>query len=270
MSSLAPLRWSGDAFDPVDYCDPAEFQLEVADSWLVRDGEAFALTLHEERFRNGAVKRGFDDVELDGFWNAALAQIPKRGEWFPRVELQSRAGAPALLFRLREAPELTRSVKLAIHRGADPRIAPTVKGPDLASMSRLRTAVQKRGADEAVILTADGYVAEGTTTALLWWRGDTLCSPLDRFERVDSVTVKSLISLAGALGVDTVSEAVTPEELDGCELWAVNALHGIRMVTEWIDGPLLAQVGLAELPGRLALWRKRREALRKPLEGRSA
>ncbi|MEO7147237.1 MAG: aminotransferase class IV [Terrimesophilobacter sp.] len=265
MVSLAPLRWDGDSFAPADYCDPSEFVLEVADSWLVRGGEAFALALHETRFRDGAAKQGFDRVDVDGFWNAALAEIPRRGDWFPRVELQSRAGAPSLIFRLRAAPELTLSVKLASHLGADPRIAPTVKGPDLSAMSRLRTAAQQHGADEAVLLTEDGFVTDGSTTALLWWRGDTLCSPRADFKRVDSVTAKSLISLAGALGIETLGEAITPMELDGCEVWAVNALHGIRMVTEWMSGP-----GLAEQPGRLALWRNRREALRRPLEGPSA
>jgi len=36
----------------------------------------------------------------------------------------------------------------------------------------------------------------------------------------------------------------------------VSALHGIRLVTAWIDGP-----ALAERPGRAALWRSRLEAL---------
>jgi len=53
---------------------------------------------------------------------------------------------------------------------------------------------------------------------------------------------------------------VTPDELDGLEIWALNALQGIRIVTEWIDGP-----STAEQPGRLALWRARLDRLRKPL-----
>jgi hypothetical protein len=53
---------------------------------------------------------------------------------------------------------------------------------------------------------------------------------------------------------------VTPAELDGTELWALSALHGIRIVTSWVDGPQLA-----EQPGRLATWRTRLDALRKPL-----
>ena len=76
------------------------------------------------------------------------------------------------------------------------------------------------------------------------------------------MTARSLFALAAALGTETHREAVTPAELDGTEVWAVNALHGIRIATGWVDGPSLA----AE-PGRLALWRARRDALRKRLEG---
>jgi hypothetical protein len=53
---------------------------------------------------------------------------------------------------------------------------------------------------------------------------------------------------------------VTPAEIADTELWSLNALHGIRIVTRWVDGPDLAQ-----LPGRLAIWRARLDALRKPI-----
>ena len=67
-------------------------------------------------------------------------------------------------------------------------------------------------------------------------------------------------AVAAALGLDTHEEAVTPAELDGTELWALSALHGIRIATSWVDGP-----SLAEQPGRLATWRARLDALRRPI-----
>jgi branched-subunit amino acid aminotransferase/4-amino-4-deoxychorismate lyase len=127
-------------------------------------------------------------------------------------------------------------------------------------MTRLRTLAQKHGTDEAVILSTDGFVAEGTTTCLVWWRGDALCVPAPEIERVDSVTVKTLITLATALGIDVLYETVTPADLTGLEVWALNALHGIRIVTSWIDGP-----PTAEQPGRVGDWQARLDALRKPL-----
>lgn len=272
MSSAALFRWSGGALVPLDYCDPAEWQVEAADSWLVTEGTAFALGLHRDRFfaaaaERGAALEGFEGLQLDSFWNAAIESVPSSGDWFPRVELQSRAGAASLLYRERTAPDLTASVTVATHRGADPRQVPTIKGPDLSAMMHVRSAAQERGADEGVLLTPDGFVVEGGTASIVWWRGDILFAPPDgpewpEFARVDSVTARSLFGLAEALGVPTHREPVTPAELDGAEVWALNALHGIRIVTDWVDDAVGPK--LAELPGRLALWRSRRDALRKP------
>ena len=93
-----------------------------------------------------------------------------------------------------------------------------------------------------------------------WWRGDILCSPPTQFERIDSVTARSVLTLATALGLDTHEEACTPAELDGTEVWALSALHGARIATAWVDGPQLA-----ERPGRLGAWRARLDALRRPI-----
>lgn len=276
--------WKQGALEPLDYCDTGEQALEVADSWLVHDGTVLALELHHSRFLASVEARGFGRTtsagptkagqagqaqvfgqaqpsgEAESFWRAAIAAIPRSGEWFPRVEMLSRDGAARFQLRLRPAPERTLSLVLASHDGADMRTAPSIKGPDLAMMLRLRTQAQQRGADDAVLLSPDGFVVEGAHTSLLWWRGDTLCAPSPELKRVDSVTAKSIITLAGALGVDVFHESVTPDELDGLEVWAVNALHGIRIVTDWIDGP-----STAEQPGRLRKWRRLLDTLRKPL-----
>lgn len=285
MSSAAVFRWVGDSLVPLDYCDPAESRVEAADSWLVDDGRAFAPALHRERFLAAAEERGrglegFDASALERFWNAALDSIPTTGRWFPRVELQSRAGAAVLVFRERTAPPAGRSLVLADYAGADPRRVPHVKGPDLAALVAVRSAAQSVGADEGVLRTPEGYIIEGGTTSLVWWRGDILVAPPEGpewpdFDRVPSVTARTLFGLAGALGVETHREPVTPSELEGTEVWALNALHGIRIVTEWRgagwSGPERnAGLQLAELPGRLALWRDRRAALLHPLEGARA
>lgn len=267
MSVSRNYRWNAGTLEPVDgaHNDSAQHDspIAVADSWLVTEGSALALDLHRLRFTGGIDPRfaTVATVATDKFWDAALALIPRTGNWFPRVELQLfDGGIPELIFRLRTAPELTKSVRVATWDGPDPRTEPLTKGPDTAALLRIRTAAQQRGADEAVIVSPEGYVVEGAYSSLLWWRGDFICAPSPELARVDSVTARSLITLATALGVDVHYESVTPRELDGLEVWALSALHGARIVTEWVDGP-----ALAEHPGRLALWRARLARLRRPL-----
>jgi branched-subunit amino acid aminotransferase/4-amino-4-deoxychorismate lyase len=237
----------------------------AADSWLVVDGRVRAIALHRDRFFSAVAATGWtdgpgSDDELAAFWEAAVAALPRQGEVFPRVELAQTAEGPRLRLLIRAAPERSRSVVVATAADGDTRQHPTVKGPDLTRMAAAREGVATLGAGEAVILTPDGFVVEGAYSGLLWWRGSILCGPLDVFERVDSVTVRSVLALATALGIETYQEAVTPAELDGTELWALSALHGARIVTGWVDGP-----ALAELPGRLATWQARLGALRQPL-----
>jgi len=273
MSAATTFRWQGGVLRERDDCDVAPATLLAADSWLVTEGRVLALGLHRMRFLDAvaelAERRGVsnevDSLDVEGFWNASIAQIPRAGDWFPRVELRVQHEAAEFLFRLRAAPQRHRSIVLATHQGDDPRREPWIKGPDLEAMTRLRTEAQSRHADEAVLLDGvdDGperYVAEGSTSCLAWWTGDALCVPSIDLPRIDSVTLRSVLALATATGVDVLHDTVMPSQLEGLEVWALNALHGIRIVTAWVDGP-----ATAEQPGRLDIWRARLDALRKPL-----
>lgn len=259
------FRWRGGALEARDDCDVQPATILAADSWLVTEGDVLALDLHRTRFLAALPDDLLPALDAEAFWDAAIAALPRTGDWFPRVELRTQAGAPQLLFRLRPAPERSRAIVLATHAGRDPRTAPRVKGPDLEAMTRLRTSVQALGAGDAVLLTPEGFVAEGSTTCLAWWRGDALAIPQDDIARIDSVTLRSVLALALVAGVDVLHEEARPADLDGCEVWALNALHGIRIVTAWVDGP-----STAEEPGRLESWRRRLDALRRPLPGSAA
>ncbi|TQL54123.1 branched-subunit amino acid aminotransferase/4-amino-4-deoxychorismate lyase [Subtercola boreus] len=274
----------------------ARRHLEVADSWLVDSGRVRAVDLHRERFFASAAAAGFmNETLLAAFWDAALGAIPPVHRWFPRVELSrigggvpaagagvsgasgegavsagvargSGSGAGAARWQLsllmRLAPPLTASAVLRTYDGPEPRSIPSRKGPDLATLNALRDAARADGVDDLVLLGPGGAVVDGTTTALLWWRGDTLCAPAADLVRVDSVTAKSVRVLAAALGVTVSEERAAPADLAGTEVWAVNALHGIRVVTAWRGGPAVAAVA-----GRAALWQRRIGALARPLAG---
>ncbi|BDZ46609.1 hypothetical protein GCM10025866_25180 [Naasia aerilata] len=142
---------------------------------------------------------------------------------------------------------------------------PGVKGPDLEALLRARSAVAADGADDGVLLAADGSVADGTTSALLWWRGDRLSIPAHDLPRVASVTAAAVLALAAAEGVPVIGEHARPADLDGLEVWTANAVHGIRGVGRWIGGPAVSSV-----PGRLDVWRRRLEAQRRPIRPAAA
>lgn len=257
MTALAD--WAGGELRFRDDCELVETELLAADSFLVEEGRVLALGLHRSRFAETVREQGFrDQDELDAYWEAAIAALPREGAWFPRFELVRAREALRLRFRLRTAPERTRSLVVAT-ADADPRRVPHLKGPDIDRLSALRQAAQRRGAQEAVILD-DGHVSDGATTALLWWRGGTLYAPPFELPRVDSVAARTVRGIAAALGVPVEEEAVRPSQLDGAVLWAVNALHGIREVTSWVDGPALATD-----PTRTDAWRARFAALARPL-----
>ncbi|KPG88883.1 hypothetical protein AEQ27_00270 [Frigoribacterium sp. RIT-PI-h] len=247
----------------------ADPRLLVADSWLVDDGSTLALDVHRDRFAGSVaeVAGGPDADEVSAFWTAAVAVLPRSGAWFPRAELVAGDGTDAdgrarLRLRLRPAPPRRRSAVLATADRA-PRTQPTVKGPDLAAPGSPGAAARSRGADEAVLLSPEGHVVEGAGGSIVGWRGAALCLPADALPRLPGVTVRSLTTLAAVLGVDVLHDHTRPDELDGFEVWSLSALHGIRIVTGWVDGP-----APAEEPGRLALWRGRLDRLRRPIAAR--
>ena len=211
----------------------------AADSWLVDDGRTRAVDRHWARF---AAACGFD---LTDFRAEVERAIPVSGRWFPRVELRDDG---ELAFHVRPAPPREPTVTAWI-ADSDPRRAPRTKGPDLERLGALREQAADHGAGEAVIADEEGRLLEGAYTSLLWWEGETLCAVPDDAPILPGITRALLIELAGSVEL----RRPAPHELRGRETWLVSALHGIRAVTRWINGP---EPGIA---ARAAAWQRRLE-----------
>lgn len=209
--------------------------LYVADSWLTVDGATIALDKHFARFARSAEEQGLV-YSPEAFLEAVRDAISGPGAFNPRIELTVRG---ELMLWMRPAPQRRESIVLWTAPN-DPRETPGIKGPDIPSLEVLRTTARDNGADEAVITTANGEIIDGSTTCLLWWREGKAFTPPEEFTRLPSVTVHVITELCAAVGIEISEEAATPQQLDGCEVWAVNALHGIRPVTAWTNGPELA------------------------------
>jgi branched-subunit amino acid aminotransferase/4-amino-4-deoxychorismate lyase len=260
MNGLQTFLWSREVLLPIG--GQITRSVALTDSWLLEDGAALALDVHRERFLASVETIAPERVdEADGFWNAAMLELPTEGTWFPKLELAVPSEGAEAVFRLAVRPSPPRSASIALVTAShDPRLVPGIKGPDLARLETLRTEAKAGGSDEAVILSPDGLVVEGNYTSLVWWRGDALCVVADGLPRLPGVTERALVTLATVLGVEILHDEVTPDDLDGLELWALNSLHGARIATRWEGGP-----ALAEEPGRLRLWRTRLDALRRPV-----
>jgi branched-subunit amino acid aminotransferase/4-amino-4-deoxychorismate lyase len=213
--------------------NPAEKPLLVADSWLVEDGRVRAIDKHRRRFFISCADAGALSVaQLKIFWQEALAEIPRAGRWFPRVELCADPSAP-LRLRLRPAPAPATEVQVWIADVPDPRTTPHRKGPDLAVLAQLRERAGEWGAQEALLTAQSGVVLEAAHSSVLWWEGDDLCVPSPTLATLSGVTAGLIRERAQRLGVRVVPRREPPEYLEDREVWLVNALYGIRSVVGW-------------------------------------
>lgn len=78
------------------------------------------------------------------------------------------------------------------------------------------------GRDDALLLTTEGLVAEGTTWNIFWWEGDRLSTPPLTLGVLPGVGRKRVMELAPA-----VERSCRPPELAGRNLFATNAIRGV-------------------------------------------
>jgi len=238
------FEWADDSLLEVESLPAGE--VVAADSWFVSEGLSVANEKHFSRF-SGAVG-GLPE----GLWPALTRATPPSGEWFPRVECVETESGKEFFFTLRPSPPRTLTAVVWASPD-DPRTTPRVKGPDLVRLGELREHAQKLGADEAVVLS-DGVVAEGAYSTVLAWKEDlgqvwTMEAP-----RIPSITEEVVLEICRGKGLEVQRLAVTPKDLEGAEVWVVSALHGLRHVTRWINGPALAPATVLHTELQEAWW----------------
>ena len=234
--------------------------LLVADSWLVLDGTVRSLDRHVSRFTRSCLELGVvTPQELNRFWRRTIAELPRTGAWFPRVELTG--DPPSLRLRLRPAPARGEHVRVWVPDRPDHRLQPARKGPDLPALGEMRAKAESHGAQEALLRTADGIVVEAASSSVLWWENDVLCAPPEEIPALPGTTAGLVLDLAAARGIETARRARRVDELADREVWLLNALHGVRLVTGLIGAGVTPGHGRHFTP-----WRERVERLRLPLD----
>ena len=232
----------------------------IADSWLVSEGRVRGLDRHRQRFFRGCTEVAhIPREELHAFWQATVPELPRHGRWFPRVELCARPRAE-LRLRIRPAPPQGAAVSLWVWDESDPRTAPRRKGPDLTRLAEVRHRASTAGADEALLTTRSGLVLEATNSSVLWWEGPCLCMPSPTLRILPGVTRQLIQEIARRSGTRMRHRRLRVPDLDGCEVWLVNALHGIRTVSSWVGRSVVTGPAV-----RAPAWQARLEACAKPL-----
>jgi len=254
--SLRTFRWiTGAGLVPGPLPDEP---LLAADSWLVDRGRVRALERHRRRFAascaqvSGSDRIALTGASLDAFWSAVQASLPDTGRWFPRVEMSGDPDEQRLSLRIRPAPASSATARGWINPGPDLRRHPRRKGPDLPVLAELRSRAAAAGADDALLVDADGVLLEAAHASVLWWEGDTLCLPPADLPVLPSVTAAVIRERAQALDIPVREVRRRPGDLDGLEVWLVNALHGIRPMREIVDSGL--RLGAARRAPRWLNW----------------
>jgi branched-subunit amino acid aminotransferase/4-amino-4-deoxychorismate lyase len=230
---------------------------QIIDSWLLNEGKVRAFDRHEARFARGCnqLMGGSTNESVRHFLAAVRAALPRRGIWFPRLEAD--CSGHQLTLWLRPAPPLRTSTVLWVPSTPDPRQYPTLKGPDLAVLTKLSWQANEAGADDALLYLTDGTVLETARAALLWWRGSVLCLPEQQLPLLRSVTVELLVELAHRQGITVRYERCHLAEIIELPVWTANALHGLLPVCRWIkwlnQGPVHATPGFPLDPWQEAL-----------------
>lgn len=215
----------------------SDVQLKVADSWLVEDGSVRSLAAHFDRFSEWVLSIDpSQNNRLPGFFAEVKRVLPRNGRWFPRMEYHGEQPEQLRLYlRLRPAPDKLDSISLWSYPEADPRANPQVKGPDLSLCQQLRRHANMNGAMEAVILSSEGFVSEGALSALVWWRGNVICSSDAKTSWLPSITREDVFKIATQMGFETREEAVYPTDLVNLPIWALSSLNGIMPVSSWVQ-----------------------------------
>ncbi len=104
---------------------------------------------------------------------------------------------------------------------------------------------RKAGADDALLLTEGGHIAECAIWGIFWWDGDRLCAPALELGVLPGVARARLAELAGELS----ERKATPGEIEGRSLFVANSVRGVVPVSSFQGRPVPQDSGTSRLSG---------------------
>jgi 4-amino-4-deoxychorismate lyase len=262
--SLAdPGRLPGDpAFRMVDPAAPVVSVLDlgvtrgdgVFETISVGRGRAQALEPHLTRLARSAAMLEMPEPDLDAWREAvfaAIAALPAVPEAFVKlVYTRGIEGGDRTTGWVFAEPNpdhslaRTQGIRIVLlDRGYPHDIATTapwlLQGAKTLSYAVNRAAVReahRRGADDVLFVSSDGYLLEGSTANLLVKRGDRLITPSTSLGILAGTTQGDAFRFARSRGMTTSYELLTPDALETADaLWLVSSVRQAAPVRA-VDG----------------------------------
>lgn len=214
----------------------------------VYDGRPFRLTQHLARLASSAERIGLDRPDADAV--AALAQVALQAANAPEAVLRLywTPGPPggehrciALVGPIPDWIEVARGrgqrlVSLLHPRRAAPWLLPATKSTSYAVNMAAEAEAKARGADDAVLVDADGIVLEGPVTNVWWREGAALFTPSLELGILAGETRAALLKVAQGLGIAVHEGAYPVERLAAAdEAFTSSSVREVMPVVE-IDG----------------------------------
>lgn len=185
----------------------SETPLRLIETVRIRNGRAPLWPLHIARLERSAAALGLD-----------IAPIEEPAG--PDGVVRLLAGAEGVSV---EARPLENAAPLTVVWSAVPHPQYPHKVDRREPFDRALTEARGRGAAEAILSTAEGWVAEGSFTTVFWWEGESLAAPPLALGILPSVARRRIGEIAGPL----VEMRVEPGGLTGRPLFLANAARGI-------------------------------------------
>jgi len=251
---------------PFTLVDPREPHLSVIDlgvtrgdgvfeSLSVSGGVAQALDAHLDRFAVSAARLDLPAPDAEA-WRAAIlavvAELAPGGQHVVKLVLTRGVegeGRPTGWVIATPAPDHGAARKglhvVTLDRGYHHDVAETspwllvgAKTLSYAANAAILREAQRRGADDAILVSSDGYVLEGTTSSVVLRHGSVLATPSSGM--LPGTTQARVFEWAQGTGFETRSGLVTVAELATADaIWLVSSVRLAAPVRE-LDGRALA------------------------------